>query len=182
MVDLSEIQAAYYMVAATGVLVAAGYYVLNMRATQRNMKANLETRQTQLFMDIWKVFSSKEYQKDREQMFYIWEFRDYEDFFKKYGPDVNPDEHAIFDMNCSYYEGIGVLVRRGVISPDLVYDLMYGSIIYFWEHFLPIFEGLRTRFASPIIFGDVEFLYNEMKRIRDSRGNATIKQTKPFMG
>jgi hypothetical protein len=33
MVDLSEIQAAYYMVAVTGVLVAAIYYVLNMRAT-----------------------------------------------------------------------------------------------------------------------------------------------------
>jgi hypothetical protein len=30
MVDLAEIQAAYYMVAATGVLVAAIYYVMNL--------------------------------------------------------------------------------------------------------------------------------------------------------
>jgi len=45
MVDLAEIQAAYYMVAATGVLVAAIYYVVTLRTTQRNMKANLETRQ-----------------------------------------------------------------------------------------------------------------------------------------
>ena len=43
MVELAEIQAAYYMVAATGVLVAAIYYVFNMRAT-------LQTRQAQLFM------------------------------------------------------------------------------------------------------------------------------------
>jgi hypothetical protein len=38
MVDLAEIQA------ATGVLVAAIYYVLTMRATQRNMNLTLETR------------------------------------------------------------------------------------------------------------------------------------------
>ena len=44
MVDLAEIQAAYYMVAATGVLVAAVYYILNIRTTQRNMKQTLETR------------------------------------------------------------------------------------------------------------------------------------------
>jgi hypothetical protein len=38
MVDLAEIQAAYYMVAATGVLVAAGYYVLNMSARDAEIK------------------------------------------------------------------------------------------------------------------------------------------------
>jgi len=52
MVDLAEIQAAYYMVAATGVLVAAIYYMMTLRTTQRNMKMNLETRQAQLLMSI----------------------------------------------------------------------------------------------------------------------------------
>ena len=50
MVDLFEIQAAYYMVAATGVLIAAVYYVLNMRAT-------LQTRQAQLFMQMYERWS-----------------------------------------------------------------------------------------------------------------------------
>jgi len=36
MVDLAEIQAAYYMVAATGFLVAAVFYILNLRISQRN--------------------------------------------------------------------------------------------------------------------------------------------------
>ena len=187
MVDLAEIQTVYYLVAATGVIgalitavIGVKSYLNSNKRAEESRKRELDTRQTQLFMDIWKVFSSKEYQKDREQMFYIWQFKDYEEFFKKYGPDVNPDGHAIFDMNCSYYEGIGVLVRRGVISPDLVYDLMYGSIIYFWERFLPIFLGLRERFSSPIIFGDVEFLYNEMKRIREGRRNPALRNTSPI--
>ena len=35
MVDMAQIQTAYYMVAATGVLVAAVYYVMTLRTTQR---------------------------------------------------------------------------------------------------------------------------------------------------
>jgi len=44
MVSFEEIQAAYYMVAATGVLVAAVYYILNMRVAQKTSKQTLDTR------------------------------------------------------------------------------------------------------------------------------------------
>jgi hypothetical protein len=174
MVDLAEIQATYYMVAATGVLVAAIYYVYNMRISQKNMKANLETRQTQLFMDIWKVFSSKEYQKDREQMFATWQFSNYEDFFKKYGPDVNPEDHSKFDMMCSYLEGIEVLIRRGMISPDLVYDLMYGTIATFWNKFQPVIKEMRVVFKNPGLWLRIESLYNEMERTRSLVGSKEV--------
>ena len=56
MVGLTEIQTAYYMVAATGVLIAAVYYVLNMRVT-------LQTRQAQLFIPIYSTYHSDEYMK-----------------------------------------------------------------------------------------------------------------------
>jgi hypothetical protein len=36
LVELFEIQAAYYMVAATGVLIVAVFYILNLRISQRN--------------------------------------------------------------------------------------------------------------------------------------------------
>jgi hypothetical protein len=48
MVDLGEIQAAYYMVAATGVLVAAAYYVLNIRTNRRNQELTLKAQQMTL--------------------------------------------------------------------------------------------------------------------------------------
>ena len=41
MVELAEIQAAYYIVAATGVLVAATYYILNLRETNKNRRITL---------------------------------------------------------------------------------------------------------------------------------------------
>jgi hypothetical protein len=60
MVTIEEIQAAYYMVAATGVLVAAAYYVMNIRTNQRNMKTTLDTRQAQLYMTIYQDLTSTE--------------------------------------------------------------------------------------------------------------------------
>ena len=47
MISLAEIQAAYYTVAATGVLVTAIYYIYNVIMTQRNMRLNQETRRIQ---------------------------------------------------------------------------------------------------------------------------------------
>ena len=54
MVSFEEIQAAYYMVAATGVLVAAVYYVFNMRAA-------IKTREAQLFMQIFEIFRNEDF-------------------------------------------------------------------------------------------------------------------------
>ena len=41
MVTLEEIQAVYYMVAATGVLVAAAFYIVNIRTNQRKQELKM---------------------------------------------------------------------------------------------------------------------------------------------
>jgi hypothetical protein len=41
LVTIEEIQAAYYMVAATGVLVAAAYYVMNIRNATRDRRKQM---------------------------------------------------------------------------------------------------------------------------------------------
>ena len=76
-------------------------------------------------------------------MFQVLEFNDPEDFYDKYGPESNPDDHAILDMFVSHYEGIAVLVKRGLIDSKLDYDLMYDSIITFWEKFESVLLMMR---------------------------------------
>ena len=79
MVDLAEIQAAYYMVAATGVLVAAIYYIINLR---HNMKARE--------MEICRLFTTDFVSDQGMQKYAIMmtmEWKDYEDFMEKYGED-----------------------------------------------------------------------------------------------
>jgi hypothetical protein len=181
MVELMTFQTIFQFLQTVGILVGVFYYIMTLRNNRRNQELQLETRQAQLFINIFNTFSSKQYQKDRERMLRSWEFESFEDFFSKYGPEVNPEDHAIFDMFISHFEGIAVLVQRRLIEPKLVYDLMYGSIIAFWEKFEPVFMGLREMSESPKTLQDLESLYHEMKRLAAEDGaKGASSYTTPF--
>ena len=149
-----------------GLASSITYYAIILNNANKTQKLQLETRQTQLFMNIYNTASSKQYQKDRERMFYIWEYNDVDDFFQKYGVETNPDEHAVFDMFVHHYEGIAVLVKRGLIDSALVYDLMYDSIVGFWNKFEPVLLWLREQYG-PKTWEDLEFLKEEMLRLKE---------------
>jgi hypothetical protein len=149
MVSFQDIQTAYYMVAATGVLVAAAYYVMNIRTTQRNMKQTLETRQTQLFMDYSKRIIAPEFQDTMRELIQKWSWTNFDDFMHKYGPDDNPEAWRRLWEVCYTYEHIGLLVRRELIDPKFLYEFDGPFFIYYWEKFESIWMEYRERYESP---------------------------------
>ena len=167
MVSFQEIQTAYYMVAATGVLLAAIYYVLNIRTT-------LQTRQAQLFMPIYSTYSSAEFLKTRSEVM-SYQYKDYDDYQSKYGFDVNPDADAKARMVNAYFEGIGVLMKRGLIDPSIVDDLMSGVIVRYWEKYEPYILEYRQRRDWPQAGEHVEYLYNKIKPIAEKQRKELVK-------
>ena len=106
--------------------VAAFYYVLNLRISQRNSKLalkaqeqTLETRQAQLLMSIFQNYSSKEFQTDMEEMAHVWKWSDYDDFMSRYARE-NVKETGKHATVFQIYEGTGVFVKRGLVNPELV--------------------------------------------------------------
>ena len=158
MVDLAEIQAAYYMVAATGVLIAAVFYILNMRAT-------LQTRQAQLLMQIYQRFSETDFM-NKFLTTGTRELKDYDEFMKAYSAKDDIELASKLGSLFAYFEGIGVLVEEKLIDPRLVANLMSGNVITFWEKYGPFLLEYRRRSNSPREWDRTEFLYGEMKKIR----------------
>lgn len=154
-----------------GLSIAASivYYASVLMNANKTQQMQLETRQAQLFLNIFNVYASKQFQKDSEELMQVWNWTDYDDFFAKYGPDVDPEAHAIWDSICTWLEGLGVLVKRGLIDPELVYDIMYGFIINFWERHLPIFTRFREQW-NLYLFEDWESLYDHMKLLSEKQG------------
>ena len=114
MVDAQTISV---IVASAGVLAAALYYMMTLRITQRNMKTTLETRQAQLFMDVYDKFSSKEFTDNMDKLL-IHEapkYGSYEEFLEKYGYEKNPQYFSSLMRMGMTLEGVGVLVKRGLI-------------------------------------------------------------------
>ena len=170
MVDLGEIQAAYYMVAATGVLVAAIYYVYNMRINQRTMKTTLETRQADILQRHAQVMSSQEFEDAWHDVVFNQSFLTYEEWLQDYGPTVNSDAYTHLTALIQYHETLGGLLRENLVSIELV-EKMWQPLhfICVWDRVEPVIKGWRTRYHEDSLYENFEYLFNRfMERKPDA--------------
>jgi len=174
MVDLVEIQAAYYMVAATGVLIAAVFYILNLRISQKNQELmlksqeqsvraqqqTLETRQAQMFMNIYNQTTTKDF-TTAWNLYSSREWRNY----KEYRDLIQGKEFVnAFTVLGMYYEGLGVLVREGYLDVRLIALLMCGMTRHFWEKLIPVKDEFRVEIGFGRWMSETEYLYGELMK------------------
>jgi hypothetical protein len=114
-------------------------------------------------VDLYDQLNSQEFQKMFNHIVYVYKWEDYDDWIRKYGPDVDMDAWVAFTSVGSFFDGLGVLVHRKMIDIKLVHDLMSSSIIWLWEKMEPVIVERRKRRNRPQIWEFVEWLYNEMK-------------------
>lgn len=159
MVDLAEIQAAYYMVAAIGVLVAAGFYVLNLRATNK-------ARRTQLLNSLLSFTSSYDGMKRGEELLSL-QWKDYDDWDKKYGNDLDiaASRYVIFGQ----YDPVGHLLKEGELDKKTVYHLIGLGAVSLWPKYEPVIRELRIRFNGSDWLEGFEYLSGEMMRIKKQK-------------
>jgi hypothetical protein len=176
------------LVTAASVTVAAIYYVLNLRISQRNQELslktqelalksqqqNLETRQSQILMSLYQKWIEPEFQ---DWWFDIqeWEWRDYDDFMEKYGRKSNPDAWRKFVVLGSFLEGLGVFVKRGLIDALMVDDLLSWYIVVYWQKLGSIYIEYRRRMNSPTIMEFGEYLYDVVYEIWNRQHPETTK-------
>ena len=173
MVDAQTISIIF---AGVSIGVAALYYTLTLRNTQRAQQLQLETRQAQLFMQAYSRFTEKEFQKSWFEMVSQWEWDDYDDFMAKYGPKTNSEDASKWGSVLAYFEGLGVFVEQGLIDIELVSRLGSTNIINCWEKFGPVFEEYTRRTGNPYAYDYLEWLYNELK---DKRHKIPITSQEP---
>jgi hypothetical protein len=62
-----------------------------------------------------------------------------------------------------------VLVEQRLIDAHLVYELMSGPILRYWEKVEPIFKERRKHLSFPDAIDSVDHLAQEMILIRDKK-------------
>ena len=179
------------MVAATGVLVAAVYYVYNMKATRKTQELalksqelmlksqdqTLQTRQAQLFMQLFDRWSGTELATQYGKACYeIYpkcnnnpeEFNKF--FYHSVNEQFNPEVFVTFHQLTLFFEGVAVLVHKGLVDIDLAERLFYDRVIWFWEMMKPRVLSVRKSFG-PNHLEDLEWLYKEMVQRRVKAAN-----------
>ena len=150
MVDISTVS---IVVASAGVFSAAIYYILQIRYQTK-------LRQTEMVMRLYATFGSAEFQNVYQKIMSL-EFEDYADALKRYATNRAEISSAATSVG-TFFEGIGVLVKRRLISMDLVDDLFGTMILDTWEKFKPLVKGRREQEETTETLQWFEYLYNEM--------------------
>ena len=151
-----------YVIPVLALTVSILYYALNLRTSNKTQQMQLETRQAQLAMDIYTRWSSPEFKKYHQELMYHMEWDSPEEFIEKYRNADKQEQWMAYSVCCSFFEGIGVLVKRGFIDKYLVDDLISGEIISIWEKMSPTILYLREKANYPTLYEYFEYLYNEI--------------------
>ena len=165
MVDLAEIQFAYYMLAATGVLVAAIYYIISLRY---NMKA----RET----EICRLFTSdfvSDQGMQRYAVMMTMEWKDHEDFMKKYGYS-NSEMLGKWTSTFFAYEALGILLKNKVVNAERLYAMGGFGAIKAWEKYKDIIQTRRDVAWGQDFWSTAEFFAQEMLKIK-TKHDASFK-------
>ncbi len=165
MVDLALLQSISYIAGALGVCVAAAYYMINLRETRKTQQLQLETRQVQLFIQLYNDF------RKPENLLLIGKamqmnWRDYDDVMKKYDNVEHMEDRIPYASWSMYYQEIGVLLKEGYIDIKLVAQFLPDAFRGYWEKFKPIILEHRVRNSYPQYFAGMEYLYNEFCKHR----------------
>jgi|GEM_PF-992015 len=158
-----DVQTIGVLIAAASVVIGVMNSVLMSRREDRRNQLTLETRQAQLFMQIYQQFNSKEFMTQYNDIIQNWSWADFDDFIQKYASDI--DTFSSLSSVGTFFEGIGVLVKRGLVDPGLVDDLMSGHTMQSWEKLQPFYIEGRRRWNWPQLGEWWEYLYNEIKAI-----------------
>jgi hypothetical protein len=164
------------IVTAVSVSVAAVYYVMNIRETNKNRRIAttsniinyLQTTDNQLkYLELMKM-----------------EWTDFDDFTKKYDSRVNPMNWAIRAYFWGVYDVLGYQWKEGLVDINLINRLTTGPEVI-WRKFGPVIQEYRkTDYASDAL-KDFEDLGNELtRRHRLSEPNShffeSVSHTKPY--
>lgn len=148
----------------SGISISASlvYYSNVLANANKTQQQALETRQAQFLMNILNTLRSIEF-RNQWHLLERLEWTDFNDFLEKYDKDV--ESISAWTSIMMFFDGLGVMVEKGLIDIDMVYPLIGGSVRMTWERFEPLILGDRE-YLKPYTnaWDKFEYLYHEVKK------------------
>jgi len=152
-----------------GILVGIFYYIMTIRTNQRNQELTLkaqeqsaETRQAQLFMQMYNRLMSDSHELDMEKVV-MKKLSGYNEYKEKW--DNDPEFRAIFNKVSQFFEALGVLVKAGYVDIRVVALMWSAFTTNYWRNLLePTLDGIREYYGFEQTWSEAEFLCRELIR------------------
>lgn len=157
MIDLQTVS-----VVLTGISVslAAVYYAMTLRRQQ-------ETRNAQVFIQLYQKAMDQGYIRSLTEAVWLQEDAGFDEWWEKHGPENDIEFFVRWFSGLVFYESVGILVKKGMIDPAIVDDLLSGPIMLTWDKYEPIIMGIREKEGWPQFQEYQEYLTGEIRKIVD---------------
>ena len=147
------------VIPALSVAIALVYYAMTINNQNK-------TRQAQLFMQLFSNYIKKDVLGIGQELLQM-EWTDFEDFSRKYDSSVNLENFEKRYSYWSYFDGIGMLLKKGLVDREMIYYLTGGYEAYWhWEKFKDVIYETRVRLDHPDLLVMFEYLADETKKMR----------------
>jgi hypothetical protein len=91
---------------------------------------------------------------------------------RKYGTDNDVDAAAKRFMLWQSWNGMGLMLRRGMIEAEDLYDIGGSMVVMHWKKWEPIVQEIRRRYWGSDYLKDFEYLNDEMMKIKIMRDSS----------
>ena len=158
MIDLLTIQ-------TIGVIAAAFTLALNALNTIRVSSEEGKKRKIEFTSNIMRTLYTEEgWLRYMELMSTEW--KDFDDYKKKYDSTVNLKHWAKRHTLMSTLDTIGYLYRRGLMDEDTVYQIGGNTALWVYAKYRPIMREYRKISWGADLFSDVDYLGKKMYEIK----------------
>ena len=171
MVELSVIRD---LIACFGVIAGFSYYVLTVRNAQKNQRMAEQNRQIQILQ----TFTQTEEDGKRVVELLGMEWKDYDEFERKYGSDNNQDNYAKRNLVWNQYNWAGYMVKTGLMDREMFFELGGLVPILLWAKFGEVIKEIRRRYNQPLANKYLEYLAEEALKYMEEKGfDTTVPDT-----
>jgi len=160
--------------ALVAVVVTCAYLLSTRYLTLKRME--LETAKARHHLKLVRFMTDEKFSRAITDILWRWQWTDYDDYWSKYSPRSDPDANVTRRLARDYYVGLASLVRSGAASIEQVYELNPSGVTRYWEKMGPIAREFRRRNEYPDYLEPVEYLVDEIKKLRERRGLTAPKQ------
>jgi hypothetical protein len=129
-----------------------------------------------MLMELYSAYRDPEFAKNWGEIM-DQEYTDFDDYWKKYGSETNREAWNKWQSVARLFNGVGVLLKKGLVDIDLVEELLVNIVLISWVKMGPVVYGFReyTRLRGkrlnfharsdkyPQLSG-FEYLYNELRK------------------
>ncbi len=162
------------VIAATSVVIGVIFSIASIYASTRN---SARSRQATIFMKFHEVVSDKEFLDDFQQVVSLWDWEDASEYVQKYGPATNPESYAKFVRITTQFDSMGTLVKNKLTDIAFMPRGVAIMVTSYWDKYNPIALELESMWGNTNIFGEIEYLYNEIKKKRVAVSKQFIVKT-----